>query len=91
MDKNNNLYEKPIWFGNTPISKTFDARSMLESGQHPLEEVSRQVSVLKTGQIFELITPFPPLPLIGKITTLGFEAFINRLNETELHTYFYKI
>jgi uncharacterized protein (DUF2249 family) len=86
----NNLNEKPSWFDAAKISETFDAREILQAGQHPLAEVIKRTSEMLPGQIFELITPFTPIPLIEKVKANGFSAFIQSKTESEIHTYFYK-
>lgn len=90
MNTDNNNIEKPVWLENAEISETMDARAMLQSGQHPLEEVIRRTALLTEGQIFELITPFTPSPLIEKIKNKGFTAFVMAVSESEIHTYFLK-
>jgi len=90
MDMNNNLSEKPSWFNETSISQKLDAREMLQAGQHPLAEVIRRTSEMAQGQIFELVTPFTPMPLIEKVKANGFEAFVQEVSNSETHTYFCK-
>jgi hypothetical protein len=90
MNTNSNLNENPEWFDASLIIETLDAREMLQAGQHPLAEVISRTSVMQPGQIFELITPFAPKPLIEKVTANGFLACIQSLSDTEIHTYFFK-
>lgn len=90
MDTSNNLQKKPSWFNLASVSETMDAREMLRSSQHPLAEVIKRTSELKAGQIFELITPFTPMPLIEKIKDQGFSAYVVPLTNAEIHTYFCK-
>lgn len=90
MSSNTNLQEKPLWFDTASITETMDAREMLKAGQHPLADVLSKTSALKQGQIFELITPFPPTPLIGKVVDNGCEAYVQSINNDEVHTYFLK-
>jgi hypothetical protein len=90
MSTVNNLYQKPSWFDTGAISETFDAREMLQSGQHPLAEVIKSTSTMQSGQIFELITPFAPMPLIEKINANGLLAYAETVSDSEIHTYFYK-
>ena len=74
--RNNDLNAKPDWFNDSFILETLDAREMLQAGQHPLAEVLSKTSGMQTGQIFELITPFTPTPLIEKVTDKGCSAFV---------------
>lgn len=88
MSTNNNLNTKPTWFNATMIAETLDAREMLQSGQHPLAEVIKRTSEMGSNQIFELITPFTPMPLIEKVIANGFEAYVEEISDSEKHTYF---
>lgn len=88
MSTNNNLNERPDWFNASLVSDTLDAREMLQAGQHPLAEAIKRTSEMKTGQIFELITPFTPMPLIEKIIDKGFSAYVDSVSDSEIHTYF---
>lgn len=88
MTTNNNINEIPDWFSTNLISETLDAREMLKAGEHPLAEVIQQTSEMKPGQVFELITPFTPKPLIEKITDKGFSVYVKAISDAEIHTYF---
>ena len=90
MSTNNNINEKPTWFDAAAICETLDAREMLQSGQHPLAEVIKRTSAMQSGQIFELITPFTPMPLIEKVNANGLLAYADTVSDSEIHTYFYK-
>lgn len=91
MSTNNNLTEKPTWFAPAEISETLDAREMLQLGQHPLAEVLQRTSEMGNNSIFELITPFTPMPLIEKVKANGFEAFVQTVSDSETHTYFCRL
>ena len=90
MDINSSLHEKPLWFDTNKITETLDAREMLLAGQHPLAEVIRRTSELQPGNIFELVTPFIPMPLIEKVKANGLSAYVVSTTDTEIHTYFCK-
>jgi hypothetical protein len=90
MGSNNTFNEKPSWFNTAAISETLDAREMLQAGQHPLVEVITRTSNMQPGEIFELITPFAPMPLIGKVADKGFSTYVQTISEVEVHTYFSK-
>jgi hypothetical protein len=91
MNTSNTLNEKPTWFNPAAISETLDAREMLQAGQHPLAEVIKRTSDLQPMQIFELITPFTPMPLIEKVNANGFSAYVVAVSDSEVHTYFCKV
>ncbi len=90
MSSNSNLYEQPAWYSTSEISDMLDARDILQAGQHPLAEVLNRTVLLQTGQIFKLITPFAPMPLIEKVQDQGCEAFVQKISDSEIHTYFCK-
>lgn len=90
MHSENILTEQPNWFKVSSVTETLDAREMLQAGQHPLAEVLTRTSVLQIGQIFELITPFTPMPLIVKVKEKGCLAYVQNVSESEVHTYFCK-
>ena len=62
----------PAWFSTEKIMKTLDARPMLESGQHPIALVMKDLDELSAGEIYELITPFIPAPLLDMAAKKGF-------------------
>jgi hypothetical protein len=90
MSTNNNLNEEPSWFDVSKISGVLDAREMLQAGQHPLAEVINRTAEMQSGQIFELITPFTPMPLIEKVTDKGFSAYVQIVSDAEIRSYFHK-
>ena len=70
--------ETPTWLDKTKIKITLDARPILASGEHPLQRVMEECAALQPGEIYEIITPFPPMPMIEKLTALGFEIMWSR-------------
>ena len=83
--------ELPVWLDKTNIKITFDAQPILASGEHPLQRVLEECATLQPGEIFEIITPFPPMPMIERLTALGFENFVEPAGNGLFHTYFVKI
>lgn len=82
--------EKPTWLIEANIKHTLDAREILASGGHPLEQVLSDISVYKAGEIYELITPFSPAPLIEKVKNLGFEVYSEQDRSGIVRNYFRK-
>jgi uncharacterized protein (DUF2249 family) len=83
--------EKPTWLNRAKISITLDARPILASGEHPLERVLSETATLKPGEICEILTPFPPMPMIQKLNDAGFESFTEQDNAGVFHTYFVRL
>jgi len=73
-----------------PIVEKFDAREMIQSGEHPLEYVMNGVNKINQGEIFELITPFVPFPLIEIASKKGVVAKINDEDPNKVRIYFLK-
>jgi len=82
--------ETPGWLNKANIKITLDARPLLASGIHPLEQVMKETALFTSGEIFEIITPFPPMPMIEKMRDAGFGSFSEQ-HGGEFHTYFMKV
>jgi uncharacterized protein (DUF2249 family) len=80
--------ETPTWLDKTKIKVTLDARPILAAGEHPLQKVMEESAKLSAGEIYEIITPFPPMPMIDKLTAVGFESFSETDGNGLFHTYF---
>jgi hypothetical protein len=70
-----------------PVS-SLDARPLLDQGIHPVSQVLQEVENIKNDEVYELITPFTPLPLIEKIEAKGFITKTIEINSAEIRTYF---
>ena len=86
----NDTSETPKWFNQTEIIKTLDARPIIESGGHPLEQVMKEVAEIKNGKIYELITPFFPAPLIDMVKSKGYQVWTEQSDENVVKNYFCK-
>ena len=80
----------PDWLKKENIKDMLDARPLLAQGIHPLEHVQQECTALQAGEIFEIITPFPPAPMIEKMTAAGFETHSETGIDGMFHTYFKK-
>ena len=80
----------PAWFDKNKIKITLDARPLLAQGIHPLEQVQQQCASLQSGEVFEIITPFPPAPMIEKMAAAGFETHSEAGEDGMFRTYFKK-
>lgn len=81
---------KPSWLMEDRIAKQLDARPIIELGGHPLGDVLEGVKDLKTGEIFELITPFLPAPLIDRVVAQGFDHWSDKIADDIFKSYFLK-
>lgn len=82
--------EQPTWLLNERIVKTLDAKPLLIQGIHPLEQVFAETSSFGSGDIFELITPFVPHPMMEKMKDRGFFAHSIQDSEVGYRTFFCK-
>lgn len=62
----------PDWVENARVKQTFDARSAIEQ---PMGRVMAELKKLNSGEVYELITPFVPAPLIDMAAKQGYEAW----------------
>ena len=81
---------KPGWFKMEEITKTLDARPIIQSSGHPLEQVMKELTEMAKGEIYELTTPFYPAPLIDVIKSKGYHVWVDQSNEDEVKNYFCK-
>jgi uncharacterized protein (DUF2249 family) len=80
--------QKPTWLNKANIKITLDARPILAAGEHPIEQVLREAGNLNSGEIYEIITLFHPVPMIEKLAALGFESFSEQEESGRYCTYF---
>jgi len=60
---------------------------MLEKGEQPLNKVFAQCKNVKAGDIYELITPFLPAPLIDTAEKQGYLTWSKKEGEGVFKTY----
>lgn len=80
----------PSWFDESKISQVLDARQMLENGEHPLNRVVKETASLEPGQIYRLITPFAPAPLLDLIQSKGYRVWTQQTDDEQYSNYFCK-
>lgn len=79
---------KPDWYNEQRIVHSLDIRAMLNAGEHPVNQVIADLNKLKTDDIYELIAPFIPAPLIDKATSLNIAHWVDKKDEELYHVYF---
>jgi hypothetical protein len=79
--------ENPSWFSISRIVQRLDARSMLDKGEQPLNKVFADCKNLKAGEIYELITPFLPAPLIDAAREKGYLIWSKKEGKEVFKTY----
>ena len=81
---------KPDWFSEEKIVKELDVREMLAAGEHPVNLVISEVSNMNPSEIYKVIAPFLPAPMIDKITSLGFRHWVQNIDDDMFEIYFFK-
>ena len=67
--------DTPGWLDRAMIVNILDASPIINSGASPMNEILQQTNLLKSGEIFELRTPFIPAPVIDILRTKGFKVY----------------
>lgn len=67
--------DTPGWFNRTMIVNSLDASPIINSGASPMNEILQKTNLLKSGEIFELKTPFIPAPVIDMLRAKNFNVF----------------
>jgi len=62
----------PDWFDESKIINRMDASPVINAGGSPMSEILHKTSLLKEGEIFELLTPFVPAPIIDILKSKGY-------------------
>jgi len=79
---------RPDWVDEKNILKTFDAKSMIASGGHPLTQVLQDLQGFENGRIYLLITPFLPAPLLDKVREQGYDIWTDKKDNDLFLNYF---
>lgn len=75
--------------GKAPAAIAFilDVRPALEKGEHPKELVLNEADRLQSGECMELLTPFPPVPLIELLEKKGFAVTMSEPDDGVVRTF----
>jgi hypothetical protein len=76
------------WLDESRIAMTLDARPILDAGEQPMGRIMSDLRKLEAGQIYKLITPFVPAPIMDLAGSKGFECWSLEDNPDEIITYF---
>ncbi len=66
--------ERPAWAVEGTVTRTHDARAAIEAGEHPLPRVMTDLAALGESEVYQLLTPFVPAPLVDLAREKGFAA-----------------
>lgn len=79
---------QPGWFSEERVVNELDARGMLAAGEQPVNQVIADLSALGQGDIFRLVAPFMPAPLVDKASSLGIAHWVTQNDAQEFVIYF---
>jgi hypothetical protein len=80
--------EQPDWFSETRVVAELDAKGMLETGDQPVNQVIADLNALSPGDIYKLVAPFMPAPLVDKASSLGFSHWVTQVDGQRFVIYF---
>ena len=79
---------QPDWLDETKVAVRFDATPLINAGENPMQKVLNHLEKVQKDEIFLLITPFNPAPIIEIILKKGYHHFSRKITEDEVYTYF---
>jgi hypothetical protein len=82
------LQSTPAWFALDKVTRHLDAREMLNRGEHPVGQVLADLHDMPEDDIYELIAPFYPAPLIDKASGIGFSNYVVEVSPEQFRIYF---
>ncbi|MBD3273828.1 MAG: DUF1858 domain-containing protein [Candidatus Marinimicrobia bacterium] len=88
-DREYNTGEKPHWFDEQKVSHELDVQSLLDEGNQPVHQVLADLKSLPENEIYAVIAPLLPAPLIDKAESLGFDHWVVQNNFGEYKIYFF--
>jgi hypothetical protein len=80
--------EQPGWFSETGVVAELDAKGMLAAGEQPVNQVIADLQALAPGDIYKLVAPFLPAPLVDKASSLGLSHWVTQNDDQEFVIYF---
>jgi hypothetical protein len=82
--------KQPDWFDLSKIKSELDVSEMLNAGEQPVNQVISDLKTLKSDEIYKIIAPFVPAPLIDKALSLEIEHWVKKEAEELFIVYFKK-
>jgi hypothetical protein len=80
--------ERPAWAVEAAVARTHDARAAIEAGEHPMPRVMADLAALAGAEVYELLTPFVPAPLVDLARGKGFAAHSVVESDALVRTFF---
>ena len=89
-DEKLKIVDKPEWVKEENIKIIYNASIDLDSGQQPITRVTKEIKELNKNDIYLLITPFLPAPLIKLIEAKGCVSYSATINKNHVQTFIKK-
>ncbi len=86
----NIIEDEPDWFNDEKITVRFDATPVINAGQNPMQDILKNLDKISREEIFLLITPFIPAPIIEIIGKKGYTHYCLKIDDVVFHTYFFQ-
>jgi hypothetical protein len=80
--------ERPAWASEEAATRTVDARTSIETGEHPLPRVMADLAALAGAEVYQLITPFVPAPLVDLARSKGYASYSVKEGDALVRTFF---
>jgi hypothetical protein len=80
--------DQPAWFSEAGVVAGLDAGGMLAAGEQPVNQVIADLQALGQGDIYRLVAPLMPAPLVDKASSLGFYHWVTRSDDQGFVVYF---
>ncbi len=81
---------EPGWFNKEKVNIRFDATLLINAGQNPMQDVLKNLDKTSQDEIFLLITPFIPAPIIELISKKGYAHYCLNIDHEVFHTFFFR-
>jgi hypothetical protein len=82
--------KQPEWFDDSKVTSELDVREMLNAGEQPVNKVISDLNHLQLDEIYKVIAPFVPAPLIDKSLSLEIDHWVKKEAEELFIVYFKK-
>ncbi|MEE9430875.1 MAG: DUF1858 domain-containing protein [Melioribacteraceae bacterium] len=89
-DEKSVIVAKHEWVKDENIKIIYNASIDLDSGQQPITKVTKEINELNEDDIYLLITPFLPAPLIKLIEAKGCITYSATINKNHVQTFIRK-
>ncbi|MFO7978320.1 MAG: DUF1858 domain-containing protein [Bacteroidales bacterium] len=71
----------PQWLQQQPVHQQYDASQVIRSGNMPLSQIMNDLEKLPSGQLYLLVTPLLPAPLLDKVRQSGYLTWTEKQAE----------